>query len=461
MGFRARLVAGWIVLCTAGAAHAGGLLLQELATSRNGVSQAGQAAYAYDAATSFFNPAGMARFEEKAVALGLQPIFTEIEFDLDSATTFDGGDGGDQGGFAPGLGSFYVHPLNDRWAVGGSLVGLAGGALEPTDRWAGRFWITDLDLAILGATPTVSYRINDKFSIGGGVGIAYGRMDFDLALPRAGNFVDQGKLSAATTRLQEAQTLLDRFPNLGTQQQRNTVDTLLNISSQLTPGPDGEVEMDGLDDFDWNFNVGLLYEHSESTRFGVTYRSKLEFELDGDVDFNKLPPLFVALGLDDGDIDVEIPLPQMVRASVYHQLNDTVALMADLGWEDWSENDYTPISGPAGGVLNISRNWHDTWHVGVGVEWRAAPAWLLQFGVAHDTSPVRDRRHNLPDMASDRQWRFSAGFIHDWSERVKLGLHYTLIDFGRSPIETGNAYGNFVGDYDTFQAHAIALTASF
>jgi long-chain fatty acid transport protein len=461
MSVRTSLVVTWIVLCTAGGAQAGGLLLQELATSRNGVSQAGQAAYAYDAATAFFNPAGMGRFEERAFMVGLQPIFTEIEFDLDDQTTLDGGDGGDQGGFAPGAGGFYVEPLNDKWAVGGSFVGLAGGALSPDDDWAGRTWVTDLDLAILGATPVVSYRINDKWSIGGGVTVAYGRMDFDLALPRLGNFVDQDRLDAATTRLEQLQTVLDRFPNLGNQRQREAVDSLLGVAGRLTPGPEGEVEMDGIDDFDWNVNVGLLYQHSESTRFGVTYRSKLEFELDGDIDFNDLPPLFVALGLEDGDVSVEIPIPQMVRASVYHQLNDTVALMADVGWEDWSENDFTPISGPAGATLEIARAWHDTWHVGLGVEWRAAPAWLLQFGVAHDTSPVRDRRHNLPDMASDRQWRFSAGFIHDWNEKVRLGLHYTLIDFGRSPIQTGNAFGDFVGDYDTYQAHVIALTAAF
>ena len=183
--------------------------------------------------------------------------------------------------------------------------------------------------------------------------------------------------------------------------------------------------------------------------------------MSGDFDVNDTPPLLAALGLADGDVDADIPIPQMVRASVYHQLTDTLAIMGDVGWEDWSEMDFTPITGPGGATLQVPRRWHDTWHFGLGVEWQAAPAWLLQFGVAHDTSPVRNRRYNQPDMPSDRQWRFSAGVIHDWNERVRIGVNYTLVDFGRSPIDVSNAFGRLQGDYDDFQAHVVSVSASF
>ncbi len=151
----------------------------------------------------------------------------------------------------------------------------------------------------------------------------------------------------------------------------------------------------------------------------------------------------------------------MVRASVYHQLTDTVALMADVGWENWSVMDFTPISGPAGSTIQVPRDWKDTWHFGLGGEWRVAPAWLLQTGVAYDTSPVRDRSNNLPDMPSDRQWRFSAGVVHDWSERVKIGLNYTYADYGRSPIDVTNAFGRLAGDYSNFGLHIVALSVAF
>ena len=109
----------------------------------------------------------------------------------------------------------------------------------------------------------------------------------------------------------------------------------------------------------------------------------------------------------------------------------------------------------------MPRNWKDTWHVALGTEWRAAPRWLLQTGVAYDTSPVRDRYQNLPDQPSDRQWRFSAGVVHDWSERVKIGLNYTYIDFGRSPIDTSNPFGRLAGDYKRFVGHVIGFSVAF
>ena len=228
----------------------------------------------------------------------------------------------------------------------------------------------------------------------------------------------------------------------------------------LARGPDGEAEI-GADDLALSFNLGVLIELSERTRFGITYRSKVDFEFDGDLELNDIPPLYRALGIREGDIGMDVPIPQMVRASVYHQLTDSLALLGDVGWEDWSEMDATPISGPSGALIEVDRGWHDTWHFGLGAEWRAAPAWLLQAGVAFDTSPVRDRQHNLPDMPADRQWRFATGFVYDWSESVKVGLNYTYIDFGRSPIDSRSALGRFQGDYQTFVAHVLALSVEF
>ena len=154
-------VLGGAVLLWATSAAAGGLLAPELGAPRNGTAQAGQAAYAYDAATAFYNPAGMSRLEKPRWLIGLQPIITDIDFGLKGTTTFDGGDGGKQGGFVPTLGAYYARPLNDRWAVGASLVGISGGALNPDNDWAGRLFITNLSLVALALTPTVSFRVND------------------------------------------------------------------------------------------------------------------------------------------------------------------------------------------------------------------------------------------------------------------------------------------------------------
>jgi long-chain fatty acid transport protein len=468
------MVCGAILLWAA-SATAGGLYVQELATPRNGTAQAGQAAYAYDAATAFYNPAGMSRIEKPRWLVGVQPFITDIEFDLKHTTTFDGGDGGQQGGIVPALAAYYVRPLNDRWALGASLGGISGGALNPDNDWAGRFYITDLSLMVLALNPVVSFRVNDWLSVGGGFAVNYGTLDMDLKLPRLGNFVDQ---NAVRAQVQQAiadsplPDIIDRVNQLPPPIRRPilrrinqalapAIQQLQQVSQLLQPGPEGKVEMSNVYDFAWNFNAGILIEPCERWRFGVTYRSEVDLDMHGDFNVSSLPPIYRALGLTDGDVGAEIVLPHMVRASVYHQLTDTVALMANVGWEQWSAMEFTPITGPSGGLVEVPRDWKDTWHFALGAEWRVAPRWLLQTGVAYDTSPVRDRYRNLPDQPSDRQWRFSGGVVYDWSDRVQFALNYTYIDFGRSPIDASNAFGRLAGDYKDFVGHAIVLSVAF
>ena len=84
-------------------AGAGGLYLNEFATPSMGVAGAGQEAVANDASTNFafHNPAGMTRLEGHSIALGAGLLQGDTEFDTDPDTPFNGGDGGDQAGWAP------------------------------------------------------------------------------------------------------------------------------------------------------------------------------------------------------------------------------------------------------------------------------------------------------------------------------------------------------------------------
>jgi len=502
------------LLCVSGlgllsvAATAGGMLVQELANPRNGVAQAGQAAYAYDAATSFYNPAGMSRLDEPRLLIGAQPLFTDIEFDAGSGTTFDGGSGGQQGGFVPGLGTYYVRPINDRWAIGASLGALAGGALDPDNDWAGRSYISDMSFVALGLNPVVSYRVNDWLSVGAGFMVSYASLDLDLRLPRAGNLIDrsavQDKVAGITDAIRTAvrseleqaardlgqklppnlPEFIDRLPPPAREALRDRVakelrKNLKNASAEVRaqlgpqiekissaaalfePGLEGELQIEEADDFAFSFNLGVLIEPNDKTRFGISYRSEIEYDLEGKVDIENTPPLFEAIGFTKRSVELELPIPQLVRASVYHQLTPTLAIMGDVGWEDWSVMDYLPITGAAGAAISIPISWHDTWHFGVGLEWRAHPRWLLQTGVAYDTSPVRDSHHNRPDFPADRQWRVSCGLVYDWSESIQLGLNYTYVNLGSAPIDITNQFGRFQGEYEDNQFHAIALSVEF
>ena len=169
----------------AGLARGGGLYLSEFPTPDMGTAMAGAQTRASDAATAMLNPAGMTRLDDHQLLLGIAPGFAVVEFDADAGTPSGGGDGGNQGGFVPLLGSAYVHALSDRWRLGLGLVSLAGSALDPDDDWAGRFQMTEISFLTLSLYSTLAFRVTDWLSIGAGAATTYAKLDWDVRTRRA------------------------------------------------------------------------------------------------------------------------------------------------------------------------------------------------------------------------------------------------------------------------------------
>ena len=83
-------------LIAASPARAGGIYANEFGTPEMGSAGAGAEASALDASTAipFYNPAGMTRLEGNQFIVAAGALFASAEFDLDPATTFSGGNGG-------------------------------------------------------------------------------------------------------------------------------------------------------------------------------------------------------------------------------------------------------------------------------------------------------------------------------------------------------------------------------
>ena len=142
-----------LLLITAGysSVGAGGLYLNEFATPSMGVAGAGAEAVANDASTNFafHNPAGMTRLKGHSISLGAGLLYGETEFDPASSTPFSGGDGGNQSGLIPLLGSHGVYSVTDDLKIGMSVFSISGAALDPDDGWTGRFSLTEIELLTL------------------------------------------------------------------------------------------------------------------------------------------------------------------------------------------------------------------------------------------------------------------------------------------------------------------------
>ncbi len=147
-------------------AAAGGLYVAEFATSDMGAAGSGSLARGGDAASAFANPATMTRLDSHQLQMGMAPGVSVVKFDQDSDTPVPGGNGGDQGGFIPLIGSSYVHKVSDRIRAGLGLFSISGAALSPGGSWAGRRQVTDIQLFSLSFVPTAAYQVTDWLSVG-------------------------------------------------------------------------------------------------------------------------------------------------------------------------------------------------------------------------------------------------------------------------------------------------------
>jgi long-chain fatty acid transport protein len=126
------------------------------------------------------------------------------------------------------------------------------------------------------------------------------------------------------------------------------------------PVGNGRVELDG-DDWEVGFSGGMLIELNKTTRLGLLYFSGWDLAFSGDI---KIQGTGINAGTDTG-----LDMPQMVRLCAYHEINDRLALLGTVAWEEWSDLDKINISTGSGGAA-LDRNWDDVWHFAASIHYR-------------------------------------------------------------------------------------------
>ncbi len=391
--------------------EAAGLWLYEQATPDMGSASAGRVALAMDASTASVNPAGMTRLDRSQMLAGIQMLYVKTEFDTEFAE-FGGGDGGNAGGWVPAASFSYVHNISPDLRLGITLGSFFGLCLDYGKSWAGRYYVQEAEFLTVGINPGVCYRINEQWSIGAGFSVINSHLEQKVAIR-----------------------------NLGPDQ------------------PDGQLKLED-DDWGFGYNLGVLYEHNDRTRLGLTYRSEIDFEYKDAASMKGLQPplngIADIIGLSGSKVALEMNLPQAVMFSAYHKVTDRLALLGNIGWQEWSSFGDTAISLSSETTTKLTqdRNFDDTWHFALGFQYEIDDPWLLSMGIAYDESPVSDS-DRTPDMPLDRQWRYGTGIQYNLSEDMTVGCAYEFLDLGDAEIDQnrGALAGEIVGDYSSNYIH--------
>ncbi len=377
-------------------ARAGGISLYEIATPDVGLASAGYSARAQDASTLLKNPAGMSYLQGSQAQGGLQLLYGDVQFspNPNTSTRLGADDGGNAIGLLPGMSFFYVHELGENWRVGFGTFSNFGLAAKYGDNWIGRYYVQQSTLIGISLMPSVSYKVNDWLSVGAGLNAMYGYLKNQVAI------------------------------------------------NNLTPGfGDGEMN---LRDSTWGFgaDVGVLIEPTKGLRFGVTYLSPVNLNFKDTPSYSNLGPGFGAILANPAPLDLGMTVPQSVMAGVYYDLSESLALMADAGWQNWSAFGKVDVGVDSANPQSLTANLNleDTWHVAVGAQYKLNEKWHLTGGVAYDSSAVSDANRTVA-MPMGQAWRFGVGTRWQMSEAINVGAAYEFMWSGDMPVDQGSDLG--------------------
>ena len=411
----ARVLPAALLALASGTAAAAGFQLLEQNASGIGNAYAGSAAVAENASTIFFNPAGMTQLQAREVSAGLSLVRPSFKFtDQGSSAGVLSGNAQDAGDWAALPNAYLSWALNKDLYVGVGMGAPFGLVTEYNRDWIGSAHSIKFDIKTININPSIAWRVNEKVSLG--FGLNWQRMEAE--------YVRRAGIITAPLPLASTFATLDA------------------------------------DDDSWGWNVGALFNLSDVTKVGVSYRSKIKHELKGSLQFSgtaaNLHPLTTGVS---ASADVE--LPDTFILSLSHKLDSRWELLGDVSWTGWSSVDKVDIMRTSGLLLGtplekaqtLDTDFQDTWRVALGANYQLSDAWKLKFGVAFDETPVKNpekRLTSLPD--NDRIWfSFGGQWKPTKAAAIDMGVSYLHVD--DTKINNGSASdpskGLVKGEYDS------------
>ena len=332
--------------------HAGGFLVynQDAAATSMGLAYTAQV---QNPSAVLYNPAAINQLEGTQYSWGGTLIFSNASF-RNSQT----GIKTDQDSNFFFLPTFYAtKKLNDKWSIGVGSYSIYGLKSNWPKDWDGRYLATFSELRTYTLNPVVSYQVSPKLSMAGGFSVIYS-------------------------------------------------DVLTRKNINLGPLSDGKVKFSG-DDFGFAYNLGLLYKITDKLKWGVSYRSTVHMNYDGDVNFNV--PKFLKKQMPEGGASINIDLPGFITTGLCYSPAERWTIEFDVYWIDWSQYDTLKLNYskqiPAimkKSAAPIIRDYHDTYDFCFGISYKATDSITLRAGYLFDESPVPEENEDPILYDSDK-----------------------------------------------------------
>lgn len=388
-------------ILAAGPAFASGYRIPEQSINSTALSAA-YVANTPAADASYYNPANMSWLENRwQTEASLTWIhLASIEYTDNATPSFNSGSRTED--FAmPNL--HVVSPEYNNFRFGLSVVYPYG----LSKRWDNSFprrTAEEFTLKTYEFNPTVSYKINEKLSIGGGVRAIYA----------------EGKVKS-------------------------------NFNGALIRDLEG-------DSTDYGYNLAVSCKPVEDLVLAATYRSKINLNIEGNAALNYTP---FSLRY-NGYAEVMVPAPAVLSLATAYTCNSgrtTAEFTYDKTfWNAYDKLDFNysqtfSAPSPFANFDNpLTKNWVNSEAYRIGLTHRLNTQWTVMAGFAIDKNPIPDQTlgFELPD--SDAKI-YSCGLRFQPTDNLALGAAYLFDDKESRTVPT-NA-NSINGAFDNAAAHLV------
>lgn len=369
------------------------------------------AAHVWDASTIFYNPAGISQlegFQAYASVVGVNPSMKYIQT---PATSYSYE--GVNKWFTP-FNVYVGGPIkkDSKLGVGLSVNTPFGSGTEWPDDWAGRYLSRQIDLMSVFIQPSVSYKINEMFSVGGGFVYSFGNVKLRQAMP-----------------------------------------------VQFQDGSDGEARLKGNAN-GMGYNLGLYVKPISSLEVGLTYRSQVKMSVKkGDAEFTV--PASLSTAFPNTHFSASLPLPSVVSLGLSYELTANLRVQAEVNYVNWKAYDTLKFdyvdNTPQLEDTKAPRLYANRAAFRLGAHYQIGNKVEAMIGGAYDPSPVVDN-YVSPELPDANRLVGSFGVGYKPLEKMSI---LAAVEFVTSQKrEAWYAPGNFGGKYQS-KAFNIGLGVSY
>ncbi len=374
------------------------------------------------AEVAFFNPAGMSFLDKKFnLSVGGSALFAKTRY---QNSQFNQTAATDNLGTPFNL--YATYKIADWVSAGLAVYTPYGSSVAWDQNWAGAHLVNNIDLAAIFIQPTVSFKIEDVFSIGGGPIFVQGSVNFNR-----------------------------------------------NISPNPVLG-NTNVTLDAKGISASGYNVGMMFKLTDKVTLGMDYRSEIIMEARGGkatYDRNAIANLNPAFT--DGTFDADLPLPAEFTAGISYKPNDKWLFAFDYNHTEWSVYKALDITiynqNPTPVLSENLRNYKDASSYRFGAQYKASQKFTVRGGYYIDESPVQNG-YFAPETPRNDSVGYTGGFTYQINSKLGIDMSFLYLHFDEidnsynyydDPL-TSTGYTKFGGTYkSSVFAPGIGVTYGF